>query len=309
MGIETALLVGGGAALAGGLMGKSAATKNAKSAQKAALLEYFEQQANRQKVKDQYTDTRKNWEKYAPQYLEGATAEGNLATSLAQGDSAWQQYLTNEGTGSLGLGYRKATESIMPELYGQTMPIIEDLQEKTLPYARSAAIDQGAYGGARDYLNRERLLEDAEDTVISQGLQDLQNQRAQTAQLLAADSESLNRYLNTALTSSQLQMQSAKDKQYTSDYLWNLATQFGNAVGIGYSPYPSINPSAYGTQGFLNGMGSGISMASSLFGGGFGGNLLGGLFGGGNSGVSSSGGGISSGSANGKYLGSSSWRS
>lgn len=274
MGVETAIIAGGAAAgLAGGLMGKSAANKNAKAAQKAALLEYFEQQANRQKIKDQYADTRKSWEKYAPQYLEGATAEGNLATSLAQGDSAWQQYLANEGTGSLGLGYRKATESIIPELYGQTMPIIEDLQEKTLPYARSAAIDQGAYGGARDYLNRERLLEDAEDTVISQGLQDLQNQRAQTAQLLAADSESLNRYLNTALTPSQLQMQSAKDKQYTSDYLWNLATQFGNAIGVGYSPYPSINPSAYGTQGFLNGMGTGLSAFGSLFGGGSGSGL------------------------------------
>ena len=302
MATGTAVALGVG----GGLLGASAANKNAKASQKAALLEYFEQQANRQKVKDQYESTRKSWEQYAPQYLEGATMEGDLANSLAQSDSAWQQYLNNEGTASLGLGYRKATESIIPELYGQTMPVIEDLQEKTLPYARSSAIDQGAYGGARDYLTRERLLEDAEDTVISQGLQDLQNQRAQTANLLAADSASLDRYLNTALTPSQLTMQSAKDKQYTSDYLWNLATQFGNAVGIGYSPYPSIDPSTYKTQGLLNGIGAGLSAGSSLFGGGS--NLLSSLFGGG-AGVSESGGGTYSGSSGGKYLGSGSWRS
>lgn len=303
MSTGTALAAGG----VMGYLGARSANKNAKAAQKSQLLEFWEQQNNRQKVKDQYNDTRKSWEKYSPQYLEGATMEGDLATSLAQNDSAWQNYLSNEGTGSLGLGYRKATESIMPELYGQTMPIVQDMQRQVLPSARSTAIDQGAYGGARDYLTRERLVEDAQNTVISQGLQDLQNQRAQTANLLSADSESLNRYLNTALTPAQLQMQSAQDKQYTSDYLWNLATQFGNAVGLGYTPYSTIVPESYRTQGAINGFGTGLSIASSLGGGGYGG--FSGLGTTGSSGVQSYGGGTSSGSMNGKYLGSSSWRS
>lgn len=262
----TALAVGAAGA-AGSMMGASAARKNAKAAQKVQLLQFWEDQNNRQKIKDQYADTKKTWQEYSPQYLEGATMEGQIASQIADENSAWQKYLNNEATGSLGLGYQKATESIMPELYGQTMPIIENLQEKVLPYARSAAIDQGAYGGARDYLTRERLIEDAEDTVISQGLQDLQNQRAQTAALLNADTESLNRYLSTALSPAQLTMQSAKDKQYTSDYLWDLATEFGTAVGAGtQAPYSSIDPSVYSTQGGLNGLGTGLQMGASLAG-------------------------------------------
>ena len=243
----------------------SAANKNAKAAQKAQLIQFWEDFNNRQKIKDQFAETKKTWQEYAPQYLEGATMEGQIANQLSDENSAWQQYLNNEGTASLGLGYQKATESIMPELYGQTMPIIENLQEKVLPYARSAAIDQGAYGGARDYLTRERLIEDAEDTVISQGLQDLQNQRAQTASLLNADTESLNRYLSTALSPAQLTMQSAKDKQYTSDYLWDLATEFGNAVGAStQSPYSSINPESYAMQAGANAFGANLNMWAGI---------------------------------------------
>ena len=248
-------------------MGSSIANKNAKAAQKAQLIQFWEDYSNRQKIKDQYADTRKTWQEYSPQYLEGATMEGQIANQLSGENSAWQQYLNNEGASSLGLGYQKATESIMPELYGQTMPIVENLQEQVLPYARSKAIDQGAYGGARDMLTRERLVEDAEDTIISQGLQDLQNQRAQTPALLSADTESLNRYLNTALSPAQLTMQSAKDKQYTSDYLWDLATEYGSALGAStQSPYSSINPEAYAMQGGVNAFGSNLSMWASVLG-------------------------------------------
>lgn len=267
MGVETALLVSAGAGLAGSMMGSSAARKNAKANKKMQEIAFWEDFNNRQKIKDQFAETKKTWQEYSPQYLEGATMEGQIANQLSDENSAWQNYLNNEATGSLGLGYQKATESIMPELYGQTMPIIENLQEKVLPYARSAAIDQGAYGGARDYLTRERLIEDAEDTIISQGLQDLQNQRAQTASLLNADTESLNRYLSTALSPAQLTMQSAKDKQYTSEYLWDLATEFGSAVGAGtQAPYTNIDPDVYAQQGGLNGLGTALQMGSSLAG-------------------------------------------
>ena len=283
------LLAAGGAALAGGLMGASAANKNAKAAKKAQLLQFWENYNNRQKVKDQYGNTRKSWGNYSPIYIGGGEQETNIGYDLASKGSDWQNYLANEGAGSLGLGYQKATESIIPELYGQSMPVIENLQEQVLPYARSKAIDQGAYGGARDMLTRERLVEDAEDTIISQGLQDLQAQRAQTPALLSADTESLSRYSNAMLEPSRIQMQGAMDQQYGDQgYLWDVAQQFGNQMGTASNVpvYSSINPSAYKTQGFLNGFGAGLSGVAGLFGNG-GSSSLSSLFG---NGVTSTGG-------------------
>ena len=265
MGVETAVL---GASVAGGLMGQSAANKNAKAARKADLLQFWENYNNRQKVKDQYDATKKSWnENYKGDYIQGGKMEGDVANQIAAPDSTWQGYIQGPGSNSLGLGYQKATESIIPELYGQSMPIVENMQEQVLPYARSKAIDQGAYGGARDMLTRERLTEDAEDTIISLGLQDLQNQRAQTPALLGADTESLNRYLNASLAPAQTLMQSATDQQYGDQgYLWDVAQQFGNQMGTASNVpvYSKINPSAYGTQGFLNGFGGTLSTLASL---------------------------------------------
>lgn len=268
MGVDPAsLAIMGGAALAGGMMGQSAARKNAKAAQKADLMQFWENYNNRQKVKDQYKDTRNSWKNYSPDYIKGGEWEGDVARGIQNSGSNWQNYIQGAGTNSLGLGYRKATESIIPELYGQSMPVIENLQEQVLPYARSAAIDQGAYGGARDMLTRERLTEDAEDTIISQGLQDLQNQRAQTPALLGADTESLNRYLNASLAPAQTLMQSAQDRQYGDQgYLWDVAQQFGQQMGTASNVpvYSRINPSAYGTQGFLNGFGGTLSAVAGI---------------------------------------------
>lgn len=268
MGVDPAsLAIMGGAAVAGGLMGQSAAKKNAKAAQKAEMMQFWENYANRQKVKDQYNATKNSWSKYSPDYIKGGEWEGDVARGIQNQGSTWQNYIQGAGTNSLGLGYRKATESIIPELYGQSMPVIENLQEQVLPYARSKAIDQGAYGGARDMLTRERLVEDAEDTIISQGLQDLQNQRAQTPALLSADTESLNRYLNASLAPAQTLMQSAQDRQYGDQgYLWDVAQQFGNQMGTASNVpiYSKINPSAYGTQGFLNGFGGTLSAIAGI---------------------------------------------
>lgn len=268
MGVDPAsAAIIGGASLAGGLMGSSAAKKNAKAAQKAEMMQFWENYANRQKVKDQYNATKNSWSKYSPDYIQGGEWEGDVARGIQDSGSTWQNYIQNAGTNSLGLGYQKATESIIPELYGQSMPVIENLQEQVLPYARSKAIDQGAYGGARDMLTRERLVEDAEDTIISQGLQDLQNQRAQTPALLSADTESLNRYLNASLAPAQTLMQAAQDQQYGDQgYLWDVAQQFGNQMGTASNVpiYSKINPSAYGTQGFLNGFGGTLSAIAGI---------------------------------------------
>ena len=270
MGMDPVTLGIGAAAIgsiAGGMMGKSAATKNAKAAQKSELMQFWENYNNRQKVKDQYNSTKESWKKYSPDYIKGGEWEGNVAQGIQDKGSAWQNYIQGAGTGSLGLGYQKATESIIPELYGQSMPVVENLQEHILPYARSKAIDQGAYGGARDMLTRERLVEDAEDTIISQGLQDLQTQRGQTSALLGADTESLNRYLNASLAPAQTLMQSAQDKQYGDQgYLWDVAQQFGNQMGTASNVpvYSKINPSAYGTQGFINGFGGTLSGIASI---------------------------------------------
>lgn len=266
MGWGTVLGVGG-LSLAGGLLAKSAATKNAKAARKSELMQFWENYNNRQKVKDQYNSTKDSWKKYSPDYIKGGEWEGNVAQGIQDQNSAWQNYIQGAGTGSLGLGYQKATESIIPELYGQSMPVVENLQEQVLPYARSKAIDQGAYGGARDMLTRERLVEDAEDTIISQGLQDLQTQRGQTPALLGADTESLNRYLNASLAPAQTLMQSAQDKQYGDQgYLWDVAQQFGDQMGVAHNVpvYSKINPSAYGTQGFLNGFGGTLSAIAGI---------------------------------------------
>lgn len=265
MGVETAIV--GGAALAGGLMAQNAAKKNAKAAQKSEQMQFWENFLNRQKVKDQYKATKNSWKNYSPDYIQGGEWEGDVARGIQDPGSTWQNYIQGPGSNSLGLGYQKATESIIPELYGQSMPVIENLQEQVLPYARSAAIDQGAYGGARDMLTRERLVEDAEDTIISQGLQDLQNQRAQTPALLGADTESLNRYLNASLAPAQTLMQSAQDRQYGDQgYLWDVAQQFGQQMGTASNVpvYSKINPSAYGTQGFLNGFGGTLSAIAGI---------------------------------------------
>ena len=270
MGMDPVTLGIGAAAIgsvAGGLMGKSAATKNAKAAQKSELMQFWENYNNRQKVKDQYNSTKESWKKYSPDYIKGGEWEGNVAQGIQDQGSAWQNYIQGAGTGSLGLGYQKATESIIPELHGQSMPVVENLQEQILPYARSKAIDQGAYGGARDMLTRERLVEDAEDTIISQGLQDLQTQRGQTPALLGADTESLNRYLNASLAPAQTLMQSAQDKQYGDQgYLWDVAQQFAQQMGTAQNVpvYSKINPSAYGTQGFLNGFGGTLSAIAGI---------------------------------------------
>lgn len=143
--------------------------------------------------------------------------------ALAPLDSAQFQAYQNQLLGSLGTGYKKATESIAPQLWGETQPLVDQYLQEILPSARSAAIDSGAYGGSRDMLTRERLTTDLQDTIAQQAAADIADQRAQYANLVGADASNLATLLSALTSKTDLQNQQ-------SDYLYNAALNFANAM-------------------------------------------------------------------------------
>lgn len=138
-------------------------------------------------------------------------------------DSAQYGNFQNQMLGSLGTGYQKATESIAPQLQGEVQPLVNQYLNEILPNARSAAIDQGAYGGSRDMLTRERLTKDLQDTIANQAAADIKDQRAQYGQLTAADANNLSTWLSSLTAKTDLQNQQ-------SDYLYNAALNYANAL-------------------------------------------------------------------------------
>lgn len=143
--------------------------------------------------------------------------------ALAPLDSSQFQAYQNQLLGSLGTGYKKATESIAPQLWGETQPLVDQYLQEILPSARSAAIDSGAYGGSRDMLTRERLTTDLQDTIAQQAAADLADQRAQYANLVGADASQLATLLSALTSKTDLQNQQ-------SDYLYNAALNYANAM-------------------------------------------------------------------------------
>lgn len=143
--------------------------------------------------------------------------------ALAPLDSEQFQTYQNQLLGSLGTGYKKATESIAPQLWGETQPLVDQYLQEILPAARSAAIDSGAYGGSRDMLTRERLTTDLQDTIAQQAAADIADQRAQYANLVGADASNLATLLSALTSKTDLQNQQ-------SDYLYNAALNFANAM-------------------------------------------------------------------------------
>lgn len=129
----------------------------------------------------------------------------------------------NQLVGTLGTGYQKATESIAPQLKGEVQPLVNEYLKDLLPAARSAAIDQGAYGGSRDMLTRERVLENLNQEITNAAARDLSDQRAQYASLTGADAAQMAQMLSALTAKTEL------ENQY-SDYLYNAALNYANAM-------------------------------------------------------------------------------
>ena len=208
---------------------------------------------------------------YIPELQQGLSGNINFANQIAGQGSAYNNYLNGAAAGSLGLGYQKATESIAPQLEGETYNLIKQTRDELIPAARSSAIDAGAYGGSRDMLTRERVQENLENQIVAQAAADIANQRAQTPSLLQADANSVNNYLNTGTAGNNLLVNAANQQQQAdmakTNYLWDLAMQYGNAMGSSQAAYnKQTNPWVSGLQGAYGGLGSDIKMFSSLFG-------------------------------------------
>ena len=129
----------------------------------------------------------------------------------------------NQLVNTLGTGYQKATESIAPQLRGEVQPLVNEYLNDLLPAARSAAIDQGAYGGSRDMLTRERVLNNLNQEITNAAARDLSDQRAQYASLTGADATQMAQMLSALTAKTDLQ------NQY-SDYLYNAALNYANAM-------------------------------------------------------------------------------
>lgn len=305
MGVETAVAAGlmaGGAYLGSQSMGSQASAEN-----KAQTLYYLDLLSTRNQIRDAYKQAQQGWVNYIPEMQQGITGNINFANSIQAPNSSYNNYLNNAAANSLGLGYQKATESIAPQLEGETYNLLENFRNETLPSARSAAIDAGAYGGSRDMLTRERLTKNVENQIIAQAAADIANQRAQTPALLQADANSVSNYLNTGTAANNLLINAANQQQSAdmakTNYLWQLAMDYGNAMGSSQTTKPaSLSEKAYQIQGITSGLGWGMGLGNLLAGSG----LLSGLGGGG---VTSSGGGIGSGTVNGRYQGSYGWSS
>lgn len=257
------------AAAGGAALGGYASYRGAGSAKKAQDRYALELNSARNDIRDAYSDAQKGWKDYIPELQQGITGNIDFANSLSQTGSRYNDYLQGAAQNALGLGYKKATESIAPQLKGETANLLETFRNETLPSARSAAIDSGAYGGSRDYLTRERLMKNTENQIVNQAAADISNQRAQTAALLGADASSVNNYLNTGTAANNL-LTSAAEAQHAADmaksnYLWNLAMQYGNTMGTSNAgQYSSINPFTYGVQGAIQGAGLGLGLYNSL---------------------------------------------
>lgn len=305
MGVETAAAAGlmaGGSYLGSLSMGRQASKQN-----KAQTLYYLDLLNTRNQIRDAYKQAQQGWVDYIPEMQQGITRNINFANSIQAPNSSYNNYLNNAAANSLGLGYQKATESIAPQLEGETYNLLENFRNETLPRARSAAIDAGAYGGSRDMLTRERLTKNVENQIVAQAAADIANQRAQTPALLQADANSVSNYLNTGTAANNLLTNAANQQQSAdmakTNYLWQLAMDYGNAMGSSQTTKPaSLSEKAYQIQGITSGLGWGMGLGNLLGGSG----LLSGLGGGG---VTSSGGGIGSGTVNGMYQGSYGWSS
>lgn len=261
-----------GAAIgAGAYLGSKAMGSQAKASNKAQNLYYLDLLKTRNQVRDAYKKAQEGWVDYIPELQQGISGNINFANQIANPNSSYNKYLQGEAENSLGLGYRKATESIAPQLAGETYNLLENFRNETLPSARSAAIDAGAYGGSRDMLTRERLTKNAENQVIAQAAADIANQRAQTPALLGADAASVNNYLNAGTAGNNLLVNAANQQQQAdmakANYLWQLAMDYGNAMGASQTTKPGdLSVKAHQIQGATAGAGFGLKLAS-LFGG------------------------------------------
>ena len=257
--------MGGAAAGAaiGGTMGALAGYSSGKAKRSAENQYAQEINSVRDQIRDAYSQAQEGWKDYIPE-LQGGI-DKNLGFAGTLGGGKFNNYLSGAAGDSLGLGYRKATESIEPQLRGETYNLLKDFREEAIPALRSAAIDAGAYGGSRDYLTRERAENATEAQIVAQAAADIANQRAQTPSLLSADASSMANYLNTGTSQGNLMTQLA-EQQHEADmakskYLWDLAMQYGSAMGSGQAAMKSsVVPWVYGLQGATQGAGAGMGL-------------------------------------------------
>lgn len=251
-----------GAAL-GGVTGGLAGYAQGKAKRNAENAYAEEINSVRNQIRDAYSQAQSGWKDYIPELQGGINQNLGFASSLGSG--AYDKYLQGAAGQSLGLGYQKATESIAPQLQGETYNLLKNFREESIPALRSQAIDAGAYGGSRDYLNRERAEQAAEAQIVAKAAEDIANQRAQTPSLLSADANSVNNYLNTGTAQGNL-MTSLAEQQHEADmaktnYLWDLAMQYGSAMGSGQAAMKSSTvPWVYGLQGATQGAGAGMGL-------------------------------------------------
>lgn len=260
----------GGAAIGaaiGGVAGGLAGMSSGKAQKKAQNAYAREMNSVRNDIRDAYKSAKEGWVDYIPELQQGISGNINFANSIADPSSAYNMYLRNQAARSLGLGYNKATESIAPQLEGETYNLIKQTRDELIPAARSAAIDAGAYGGSRDMLTRERVQENLENQIVAQAAADIANQRAQTPALLQADANMVNSYLNTGTAGNNLLVNAANQQQQAdmakTNYLWSLAMDYGNAMGssqVGMKS--SVVPWVQGLQGATQGAGFGMGLAN-----------------------------------------------
>lgn len=258
---------GGIGAAIGGTLGGIAGYAQGSAAKKSQNAYANELNSVRNDIRDAYGKAQKGWVDYIPEMQQGIDQNLNFAKSLNSG--LFQKYLDDAAGQSLGLGYQKATESIAPQLEGETYNLINQTREELIPQARSAAIDAGAYGGSRDYLTRERVQENLENQIVAQAAADISNQRAQTASLLGADANSVNNYLNTGTAGGNLLVNLANQQQQAdmaqSNYLWNLAMDYAQAMsGNKAGQKSAIVPWVSGLQGLTQGAGFGLGLGKQF---------------------------------------------
>lgn len=260
---------GGIGAGIGGVTGGLAGYASGKAQKKAENQYANEINSVRNDIRDAYSKAQEGWVDYIPELQQGITGNINFANQINKINSAYNQYLQNEAANSLGLGYQKATESIEPQLRGETYNLIEETRNNLIPAARSAAIDAGAYGGSRDMLTRERVEKNLENQITAQAAADIANQRAQTATLLGADANSVANYLNTGTAGNNLLVNAAQQQQQAdmakTNYLWNLAMNYGSAMGSSKAAMnSSVVPWVSGLQGATQGAGAGLKLGDLL---------------------------------------------
>lgn len=255
-------------AIAGGIMGGAAGYASSKAKKKAENAYANELNSVRNQIRDAYGAAQQGWKDYAPELQQGIDQNISFANLLNANGSAFNNYLNKGAAQSLGLGYQKATESIAPQLAGETYNLIQNTRDELIPAARSAAIDAGAYGGSRDYLTRERVQNNLENQITAQAAADIANQRAQTASLLGADANSVSNYLNTGTAAGNLLVNLAEQQHQAdmakSNYLWNLAQQYGSVMGTKAGMQSAEVPWVSGLQTGIQGAGWGSKLGGRL---------------------------------------------